>query len=308
MKPKSDFTELTQQVKLTAIKLGADLVGVAPVERFEVPPPFNEDKIYGYLRTGYQPAEFLPGAKSVIVISVRHLSGVLESNVTDLDTTYAFGNFGYVHINRTLNTLSFDIARWLEDRSWTTLPLGTNGASRFDEDKYREGKTIGPLKGLFSTKRAAVLAGVGRRANNGLVATPRYGTKVRLGALITTAPLEGGPLLEGAPCPSNCNICVNVCPMQAINAEGRIDHIRCYSDCGRRGKTIEEAIDRIMKSITLWKPTTDYLANEHSAIDGFGNRLCRAACMAFCPLGEKPNPNLARRSKQWVNTHPKTEI
>ena len=308
MKPKSDFTELTQQVKKTALELGADLVGVAPVERFEVPPRFNEDKLYGYLPTGYQPTELLPGAKSVIVIGVRHLSGVLESNVTDLDTTYAFGNFGYVHINRVLNTLSFDLGRWLEDRSWTTLPLGAAGAYRFDENNYRDGKTIGPLIGLFSMKRAAVLAGVGRRARSGLVATPRYGTKVRLGALITTAPLEGTPLLEGAPCPPNCNICVTVCPMRAINAEGRIDHIKCFSDCGRLGKSVEEVINEIKKYIPLWKPNTDYLAKERSAIDGFGNTLCRVVCMTFCPLGEKLTLNLATRSKQWVNTHPKIEI
>lgn len=292
MKPRSDFTELTQQVRKIAIKLGADLVGVAPVERFKIP-PLDEDKVYGYLPTGYQPEEFLPGARNVIVIAIRQLSGVLASNVTDLDTTFVFGNFGYVHLNRTLNTLSFNIARWLEERSWIALPLGAAGASRFDEEKYREGKTVGPLNGLFSLKRATVLAGVGRRAKNGLVATPRYGTKVRLGALITTAPLEGSPLLKGAPCPSSCNICVKACPMHAINTEGRIDHIKCFSDCGRRGKTVEEVEDRIMKSHTLWKPTTDYTANEHSAIDGFGNRLCRSVCMAFCPLGEKTNPNNA---------------
>lgn len=308
MKSKSGSETLTYQVKRKATELGADIVGVAPVERFEIPPPVGEEKIHDYTSTSHGLTEMLPGARSVIVIGLRQLTGVMEANVSDVETTYPFGNFGYVHLNRTLNTITYELALWLEERTWTTLPLGAAPAARFDYRIYRSGETTTPLRGIFRVKRAAVLAGVGRIAKSELLATQRYGTKGRLGALITTAALAGDPMLEGSPCPPNCRICVDVCPTRAISPEGRVNHVKCYSDCGRRGVTVREVIDRMMKDFPSSEPGADYLASDHSAIDGFGSRRCRVACMALCPLGENPSRELLRRSKGWEKKHPKVHL
>lgn len=308
MKSKSELETLTYLAKQKATELGADIVGVAPIERFEIPPPFGEEKIHDYLSTSYGLTQMLPGARSVIVIGLRQLTGVMETNVSDVQTTYPFGNFGYWHINCTLSTISYDLARWLEDRSWTTLPLGPALAVRFHYKTYRGRVIMALMRGIFGVRRAAVLAGVGRIAKSELLATQRYGTKIRLGALITTAPLEGDPILEGSPCPPDCNTCVDVCPMGAISPEGRVDHIKCYSDCGRRGATVREVIERIMKDYPLSDPGTDYLDLDNLAIDGYGSRLCRVACMALCPLGENPSPSLLSQSKEWEKKHPKVRL
>jgi len=105
-----------------------------------------------------------------VVLAVRQLTGVVESAVADAETTYAFGNFGYVHLNRLMNDMTYRLARWLEVRGWSSLPLGGALAARRSTaapDRDR----CAPLYGVFSVKRAAVLAGLGRRARNGLVAT-----------------------------------------------------------------------------------------------------------------------------------------
>jgi epoxyqueuosine reductase QueG len=53
-------------IKKKAKELGADIVGIALVDRFE-----DEAE-------GYRPAELLPGAKSVISVGIRQLRSYLE--------------------------------------------------------------------------------------------------------------------------------------------------------------------------------------------------------------------------------------
>ena len=269
-----------------SVELGAAVAGIAPVERFAGSDATGSEAD-SYLPTGYSPVELLPGASSVVVVAVRVLDGVLASNLEPIETTYAFGNFGYVHLNRRLNTITHDLASRLELLGWPSLPLGACGATRLDRAAYDEGRTVGPLHGIFSLKRAAVLAGVGRRARSGLVATARYGTRVRLGAVITTAPLSGSPMLGGSPCPPDCRLCVSSCPMGAIGSDGVVNHVKCYSDRGRRGRTVAESLDEMSKANPARGAAEGYLPGEFAAIDGFGNRVCRVACMAVCPLWQK---------------------
>ncbi len=297
--------QLDRQFREEALALGADLIGVAPVARFS--PGFDDARVFGYAPTGFAPEDLLPGTRSVVVLAVRQLTGVVESTVADAETTYAWGNFGYVHLNRLMNDMTYRLARWLEARGWSALPLGGALASR-RSTAAQDGDLCAPLYGVFSVKRAAVLAGLGRRARNGLVTTPQFGVKVRLAVLLTEAPLQPDAVLDGSPCPPKCTICVDVCPTAAITREGRVDHARCFSDCGRRGKTLAEARRIMEEQYTADDPDADYLPGDHSGIDSFGNRRCRVACMAFCPLGERPTPHLVRQLKAWRTSHPRITL
>lgn len=275
---------LTHCVLRIASDLGAVSTGIATTERFEEHEGRAMDDSCSYPPKGYTPEELLPGARSVVVVAVRIPNGVLQSNLMPLDTTYAFGTFGYVHLNRLLNSITYEIAQFLEDRGCISLPLGACGAARCHRESYEAGKTFSPLHGIFNLKRAAILAGVGQRSRSGLVATPHQGLRVRLGAVITTADLVANPMIEGIPCPPGCRICVDACPMKAITTEGHVNHVRCFSDKGRRGTTEPEILNEMNRVFPAAGAPFGYLAHEHAAIDGFGNRVCRAACMAQCPL------------------------
>lgn len=282
--PSGNPRELTDCVLRIASHLGAVETAIAPTERFRKNDVGAVDDSCSYASTGYAPEELLPETRSVLVAAVPIPNGVLESNLMPLDTTYAFGNFGYVHLNRLLNSITYEIARLLEDRGYSSLPLGACGAARCHRESYDTGKTLGPLHGIFNLKRAAVLAGVGRRTRSGLIATPHHGVRVRLGAVLTTANLAANPVLEGMPCPPRCRICADACPMTAITTEGHVNHVRCFSDEGRRGTTESEILNEMTRAFPVADARSGYLAHEHAAIDGFGNRVCRAACMAHCPL------------------------
>ena len=79
----------------------------------------------------------------------------------------------------------------------------------------------------------AYAAGLGRFGLNGCLITPR-GAMVRLGSLVTDAPLDVRPRREAdhrAPClrdgGAGCGLCLRKCPAGAISSSG-LDKEKCY--------------------------------------------------------------------------------
>ena len=299
---------LKDRLKQWACELGADRVGVSSIERWNDPPPFDAARINVYPHSGYLPTDLMPSALSVVVVAVRILDGVADAMTSPWRTTGVQGNFGYVHLNRLLNDITFGLARWLENLGYRTMPLGYNIGSRYNHKADEDPTIIGPAYGLFSLKRAAVLAGLGRKARNSLIASPELGTRMRLGAVLTAAELEESPLLEGDPCPSGCHVCARVCPGEAISRDGRVSHLRCFSDAGSRGTSFAKIKEEFKKRYPPDLPGVDYITNDFLAIDGKGNRYCRTACMAMCPLGEHKIPDVVRRAKNFHNVVPKAAL
>jgi epoxyqueuosine reductase len=282
-----------------ARELGADEVAAAPVERWDDPPPFDASKVQVYPHSGYRPTELMPSARSFVMVGVGLLDGVMDVTTSGCETTGVQGNFAYVFMNRRLHDITYGIAHWLESLGFRSAPLGYNIGSRYDPRADDDDTITAPAFGVFSMKRAAVLAGLGRKARNGLVANPQLGTRMRLGGVLTTAPLEGNPLLEGDPCPPACDICMRVCPTTAISRDGRVAHLRCFSDSGRRGTTFEELKTAFKERYPLDRPGVDYTTNDNLSIDGGDNRFCRITCVALCPLGEHRIPDVVRRTKDF---------
>ncbi|MEE9199330.1 MAG: hypothetical protein V3U26_05980 [Dehalococcoidia bacterium] len=299
---------MTEKLKETAHSLGADLVAVAPAERWNTPPPFDTANIRVYPHSGYLPSELMPSTRSIVVVAVKHLDGVIDTITTDCKTTAVQGNFGYVFLNRRLNEITFGLARRLEELGHRSVPLGSVGQSRYNQAVEENPDILSAGYGIFSLKRAAVLAGLGRKARNGLVASLELGVRMRLGALLTAAELEGDPLLEGDPCPAGCAICMKVCPTQAISLDGRVSHLRCFSDAGRRGVHYEEIKANFRAQYPADLPGVDYAQDEYWGNEGTGNRICKVACFAFCPLGKRNSPDILGRVKRFEREGPKVEL
>ncbi len=91
-----------------------------------------------------------------------------------------------------------------------------------------------PLKGEINLKEEAIRCGLGRRGKNTVVLHPVYGNRLRFMAVRTNAPLE--PLTEAAgteeenPVCSQCSICIDACPVNALEPYRMPDISICLSN------------------------------------------------------------------------------
>ncbi len=194
---------LTKEVKEYAKKCGADLIGIAPVERFKNAP----------LRMS--PKGLLPSAKSVIVVAVHHLDASVElgGEPSPHDGGPYWGQSSAM--NPKLDDIAFLLARFLEEKGYKTLPIPVTNIWRY--------KGYKDLKVDFAPdlvhRYAAVAAGLGEIGWSGLFLSPQFGPRQRLTSIITEAELTPDPMYSGKSLCDKCMECVKHCPTDAFRKE-----------------------------------------------------------------------------------------
>lgn len=183
--------KLTEEIKSYARKAGADLVGIAPVERYEGAPSDMHPKV------------LLPAVKSVIVIANRMSRGALLA--IDNGNRSSYNCYGYGGLCEIMRRILYDNMRFLEDRGFTAVPI----------DPLHSLMTETPAK-TISLRAAAFLAGLGEFGFSKVFLTPQFGPRQRFGLLLTDAELKGDPLFEGKIC-DRCMLCIKNCPGNALN-------------------------------------------------------------------------------------------
>ncbi len=195
-------TKLTTYVKKYAYQLGADLVGVANIERYENAP------------IKMSPKGILPTAKSVIVCAIHHpdaaieLDGEIHSQV--------MGPYGVqMTMNYKLDLMSFKIGRMLEDMGYKSVPIASSNIWRYRGYKDLDAVFAPDISHIYS----AVAAGLGELGWNGICITPEYGPRNRFVSIITEAELEPNPLYDGEKLCDMCGRCIEHCPTDAYRKE-----------------------------------------------------------------------------------------
>lgn len=220
---------LHDQVKSLARAIGADLVGIAPIERFDGAPEFS------------RPQNLIPDAQSVIVIAKRMLRTPQEIYL-NRSSRYPNQRFNGRFLWDFLDETTYYLAYYLEDRGYRACPIPANLYYDFHKGQP-----------LLSHKHAAMAAGLGRIGWSSLLITPQYGAAVQLASLITNARLEPDSLIEKDLC-IRCHKCMQVCPTGVRDPEelmgfvmegktyyhARYRKLRCFWGCGGltgQGKT-----------------------------------------------------------------------
>ena len=183
--------QLTRDVKEYCNKIGVDVVGFADPLLFEHYPEEN------------RPYTFIDDPKTVIVIGFHLYDIVLDA----WSHKEGEGVWSHQFADAVVEQFCHRIRRYL-------LKKGFNS------------RVIPYSPGLF-LKEAAALGGIGPIGKNNLLITNRFGSQVRLRALVTTVPLIcGEPITESKYC-KGCNICIEACPANAF-INGKYIKDKCY--------------------------------------------------------------------------------
>jgi epoxyqueuosine reductase len=190
-----------EQIRQFGHELGADAVGFAAIDDYQAKRPPD-------------PKTILPGVKSLIVLGYRELDGTVESE----NPRVSFASrMGAMELSLKNNYL---LSRYIEDH------YQVKAASIPASYPLNMGREVMGLVGDVSLRHAAVAAGLGVFGRHNLVIHPRFGTRIVFTAILTELPLESDPPVQDELC-TQCNLCVEACPAQALDEEGKTDAFKC---------------------------------------------------------------------------------
>lgn len=131
--------------------------------------------------------------------------------------------------------------------------------------------------GLISLKLAALVAGLGKIAKSELLMHPKFGTLVRLAAVVTTAKLLPDPRSKDNIC-TDCGLCIDNCPAKAFDKNGKY----LPNKCSRR--SMEHG------NFVLHKFTPEYLKDFEIIINTtlLEYSITCSVCQEICPINKIP--------------------
>lgn len=178
-------------------RIDVDMVGVASLTEKD------DQRLVGAAK------RLLPSARSVVVVANEVYSEVLahstpvktmgEGALRDILAPH------FDFLDGRLCAAVYAVARAARLGGFQALPLPAGGCPI--DARY--------LHSAFSFKHAAQAAGLGIIGKSGLLITPRFGPRVRLAGLLTSAELKGGSVRRDDPC-SGCQVCLASCPSRAL--------------------------------------------------------------------------------------------
>jgi epoxyqueuosine reductase QueG len=198
--------KLTEVVRRIALESGASLVGFADLEGI---------------------ADLPRG----VAIAMRHSPEVLADPSDMPNPAYSQE---YWDLSARLTETAREIAARIESAGYRATALAAT-RHKIDPEK---------LAAPFPHKTAATRAGLGWVGKCALLVTYDLGPRVRLGSVLTDAPLAVGEPVTESEC-GDCTVCVDACPGGAVTGElwypGRpreefFDAAACHRTCGERSR------------------------------------------------------------------------
>ena len=185
---------IAKQLKSLSLRLGADLCGIAPAERFGAAP------------AGFRPSDIFSSATSVVVIAKRIPEAALASS-SPIPYTFATDI-----VLQEVFRITCELSLKLQEAGITAVPVPSEPYEHWDVEKM-EGR------GILSLRHAGHLAGLGVLGKNTLLMNDRFGNRITLGALLLDVALEGDPVAKYTLCEERCNTCLDSCPARALDGK-----------------------------------------------------------------------------------------
>ncbi len=215
-------------VKQAAKSMGADLVGISSMDRFEGAPPQMD------------PRYIFPDAKALIGLAFRIPRGYLRG-IEEGTHFYQYPSMGYANINEVYAPMVLhELACLLEDHghegavfrnTGSRMPISDTSGDPDEPAEYgRRVRYSRPVAEdrpapdvMFQFRIAAFCCGLGQIGYSKVFLTPEFGPRQRFAFMLTDAPLDPDPIYEGPALCDRCMACVRECPVNAISAEETVN-------------------------------------------------------------------------------------
>ena len=253
---------IAEHIVAMAREEAVPVFGIGPTAKMADAPP------------GFRPADFITDVQSMICFGIPIPWDAYNTPSYGLETTWRSQSLLY----RRLDSLALKLANLLEESGhrampvYGCMPLGVN--------------TKGTVVGYLNQIRMAAIAGIGTIGKNGLLIHSRYGSRLMLGGLVTTAALPAIRYPDEAQpdCPPGCRICADACPVGAIMPERRqVKIMRCLHYTART--PMMSRLKFLYLRARSPKAAARYMSV--TAFDEHTFHIC-SQCVALCPYGGPP--------------------
>ncbi len=180
------MNQFTNEIKSFAVQHGADLVGIADLERLKGIETIPNNLLDSFTRA---------------IVIAHQLSPEVFDQI-DNEPTLLYSH-QYAAVNQLLDHINLLLQSKILKLGYKALAIPAS--QTLDRDRWM---------GHISTKAVAKAAGLGWQGKSLLLVTPQYGSRVRIACLLTNAPLDPDPVLPNR-C-GGCTRCKEACPAQAI--------------------------------------------------------------------------------------------
>lgn len=198
----------SNEIKKYAKERGADMVGIASIDRFKRRPSESS------------PLVIFPECKSVIVLGRRILRGSMRGVEEGTNFHSTYNTFGYIWLeDNFLSRTTYEVTCFIEAQGFEGVPI-----FGYHEEGMPKGRPVGPGKPapnvILSQEFAAQAAGLGEIGLGDFFITPEYGTRQRFAFVLTDAELAPDPVSSKKIC-GDCGLCAAACPFGAIDLKNR---------------------------------------------------------------------------------------
>jgi epoxyqueuosine reductase QueG len=216
--------------------------------------------------SGYRPSDMLTSAKSILCLGIPVPKGIFKSEERSEWMYWRAASIYYRNIDAVLmRTCSI-----IEEKGEVAVPVYTC----FPYDI----KGKGDFWGYMCLIKIAEAVGIGKIGKNGLLFNSKYGPRLLLGGIITTAslPTIAWPENDEKGCPKECFACQEQCPVKAIEKSGKVDRIACLKYSMK-----SPIFSGIMRTGEI-APQDVQMVNHVTAVDDHSMYYC-IQCVSGCP-------------------------
>lgn len=216
--------------------------------------------------SGYRPSNMLTSAKSILCFGIPVPKGIFKSEERSEWMYWRAASIYY----RNIDAVLMRAASVIEKKGEVAVPV--YGCFPYDI------KGKGDFWGYMSLVKMAEAVGIGRIGKNGLLFHSKYGPRLLLGGIVTTAklPFAASPKKDKKGCPEECFACQERCPVKAIDKSGKVDRVACIKYSMR-----SPIFSYFMKTASIGSEDIQ-MTNHVTAVDDHSMYRC-VQCVSACP-------------------------